>query len=87
MAIDLDKVEELVRTEADADVLAQKLRAMVEEAHPAPVFARGEKIPAHEFVDRFKRGYCGGNETIFWQAPVRIGDVGRDYVYLQIMVS
>ena len=70
--LDLDKVIELIRAEEDPEKLGRELKAMIEEAHPAPAFAAGEIMPMHEFVARFKKAVCEGNETRFWQWPVRI---------------
>ncbi len=35
-------------------------------------FEDGEEMPMHEFLERFKRDYCGGVEPRFYQSTVRI---------------
>lgn len=72
MPLDLDEVEDLIRTEKEPLVLAEKLWLMIEAAHPAPAFVAGEELMMHEFVDCFKRVVCQGNESRFWQWPVRV---------------
>lgn len=89
MPLDLDKVEELIRTEQEPLVSAEKLRLMIEAAHPAPPFLDGEELLMHEFVARFKRAVCANNETRFWPWPVKVraieeaGD-GRSLLVMEI---
>ena len=76
--LDLDRIEKLIRTEEDPEKLGRELKAMVEDVYPSAIairhspFAIGEILPMHEFVARFKRAVCEGNETRFWQWPVRV---------------
>jgi len=77
--VELAAVEKLIREEKDPAALQAKLREMIEEAHPAPVFKDGEVMPLHEFERRFKRSVCAGVEPAYlqWQVLVRVGDLGR----------
>jgi len=72
--LDLDKIRDLIRTEDDAAVLQEKLRAMVEEAHPvaAPLFANGEVMPMHQFLSRFQEKLCDGVVPRFYECPVTV---------------
>ncbi|HWP58992.1 MAG TPA: hypothetical protein VNL14_13955 [Candidatus Acidoferrales bacterium] len=75
--LDLDKIRDLIRTEEDAEILQEKLRAMIEEAHPVPAFTDGEVMPLYQFEARFKKAFCCGNETRFAQWPVRVNVDGE----------
>ncbi len=70
--LDLDIVTDLIRTEPDPAELQLKLKAMIEAAHPAPVFIDGEVITIREFERRFKKAVCDGIEPTFGQWRVRV---------------
>lgn len=70
--LNLDAVRKLIRTEEDAAVLQEKLKAMIEEAHPAPVFRAGETMPMHEFLSRYQKKICGGVVPQFYSVAVRV---------------
>lgn len=72
MSLDIEEVRRLIRTVQDPVELQKQLTEMVEEAHPVLPFEPAEEMLMHQFVDCFKKGFCEGNETRFWQWPVRI---------------
>lgn len=73
MAIDAEAVERLVREEPDPVELARRLKEIFDPPPAAlPAFKDGEAMQMHEFVARFKRARCGGNEQTFWRWPVRV---------------
>lgn len=72
MKLDLDEVTQLIRTEENPVTLQEKLKAMIEEAHPAPIFRVGDRMPMHEFLARYQERVCGGVVPIFYDRVVMV---------------
>ena len=86
MKLDLEEVRRLIREMEDPEELQQKLKGMIEEAHPVVLFTDGETVEMHVFEGRFKQYVCQGNEALYLQWPVQVF-VAEDGFHLWLKVG
>lgn len=83
-AIDWNEVENLIRTEGDAEALREKLLEMIAPKEPPLAFEAGETLTLSKFVNSLQQRVCGGSVPALYMLPVHVRSCTRDAVTLTI---
>lgn len=80
MVIDWNEVENLIRTEGDAEALRQKLLEMITPKEPPLAFEAGESARMGDFITRLSTHVCGGSVPAFYRMTVHVQSCSHDGV-------
>src|SRR5574341_650885 len=77
----VDRARSMIVEIDDPVELQKQLKEMLEAEFPvaAPIFKVGERIRAHEFLQRFRTRYCKNSEPVFhtWPVIVNFDELGE----------